>query len=332
MTVKKPAQNLKSPLKDHYLRMLRIRRVEEAIAAAYPEGKMRCPVHLSIGQEAPAVGICAHLDPSDRVYSTHRCHAHYLAKGGNLSRMLAELHGRATGCARGKGGSMHLVDVEQGMMGSSALVAGSIPLAVGSALAFRMADEPRVAVAFLGDGASEEGIFYESMAFAALRRLPVIFACENNFYATYSHQSARQPTPYIAQRGSAFGIPGREVDGNDVEAVSLAAEEAIFRARRGNGPTLLELRTYRWKDHVGPGNDTHLGFRSEDEVEAGIGRCPLARAERRLQRQGWLSDEEREVAEAGIRREIAEAFAFALESEFPDAQEIYRDVYANEIQ
>ncbi len=222
-----------------YTSMLRIRRIEEAIAEEYPKKEMRCPVHLSIGQEAVAVGVAAHLTNDDRVFSNHRCHAHYLAKGGDLRAMIAELFGKAAGCSAGKGGSMHLAAPDRGMMGASALVGGTIPLAVGSALDAHLRGIARVSVAFFGDGGSEEGVFYESLNFSALKKLPVIFVCENNLYATYSHQSTRQARSEIHTRGETFGVPGKFVDGNDVEAVWNAAKEASNRARQGHGPTVL---------------------------------------------------------------------------------------------
>ncbi len=321
--------NLKSDtLKRLYTGMLRIRRIEEAVADAYPSKEMKCPVHLSIGQEAVPVGICQQLSIEDRIYSTHRCHAHYLAKNGSLPKMIAELFGKVTGCCRGKGGSMHLVDHSQGMMGSSALVGGTIPLAVGSALAFSMDKKPLVSVAFFGDGGSEEGIFYESMNIAALKKLPVIFAVENNLYATYSHQNSRQATPDIYKRGDSFGIASARVDGNDVEAVYRVASEAIARARSGNGPTVLEFQTYRWRDHVGPNMDIEVGYRTQQEVDSWMKNCPIQKTEQKLLAQGLLTPRERDDIEKQISNEIADAFAFARESKFPNANEIFTDIYA----
>jgi TPP-dependent pyruvate/acetoin dehydrogenase alpha subunit len=315
-------------LKRLYFKMLRIRRVEEAIAQAYPKQEMRCPVHLSIGQEAVPVGICDQLGVKDRVYSTHRCHAHYLAKDGGINEMLAELYGKSTGCCKGKGGSMHLVQRATGMMGSSALVAGTIPLAVGSALA-ALHDKSRfVTVAFFGDGATEEGIFYESMNFAALKKLPIIFACENNLYATYSHQSARQATTNIANRALAFGMPSAQIDGNDVKEVYRSATESIERARSGGGPTLIEFKTYRWRDHVGPNLDHEVGYRTKQEVDEWIARCPIARLEKELVSSKILSPNEKEGMEKDLASAIETGFAFAKKSPFPMASEIYSDIYA----
>lgn len=234
-----------------YENMLRIRRLEEEIAEAYKEQEMRCPTHLSIGQEAAAVGVCAALKTDDVIFSTHRCHAHYLAKGGDPRRLLAELYGKKTGCAGGKGGSMHLIDEAVGMLGSSSIVGASVPLAVGAALAFSMQGSDSVAVAFLGDAGVEQGVFHESLNFAALKKLPVLFVCENNLYATQSPLTNRHAEDNIYKLGEVYGIPGEQLDGNDVLAVYKAAVKAIERCRQGRGPTLLELMTYRWREHVG---------------------------------------------------------------------------------
>jgi TPP-dependent pyruvate/acetoin dehydrogenase alpha subunit len=312
-----------------YFEMLRIRRVEEAVADHYGEKQMKCPVHLSIGQEAVPVGICAQLSVQDRVYSTHRCHAHYLAKGGGIREMIAELHGKVTGCCKGKGGSMHLVDYKSGMMGSSALVGGTIPLAVGSALTFAFEKKPLVSVAFFGDGATEEGIFYESMNFAALKKLPVIFAVENNLYATYSHQKSRQAGP-IFKRGEMFSIPSQEIDGNDVQRVYESTQVAIQRARAGGGPTLLEFSTYRWRDHVGPAYDFEIGYRTKAEVENWMAYCPIENLKTALlnEKQATLAD--LEEYEYTLKQEIDSAFTFAKESAFPNPSEIYTEIYAQD--
>lgn len=315
-------------LKKLHAKMLGIRRVEEAIADAYGAQEMKCPIHLSIGQEAVPVGLCEHLGNDDRVYSTHRCHAHYLAKNGSIPAMIAELYGKSTGCAKGKGGSMHLVQPATGMMGSSALVGGTIPLAVGSAMSFSLEKKPHVSVAYFGDGASEEGIFYESLNFAALKNLPVIFACENNHYATYSHQNARQASESIFQRAAGFGLPSIRVDGNDVEAVYKATGIAVARGRNGEGPTLFEFVTYRWRDHVGPTFDFNVGYRTQEDVEKWMADCPIERLEKKLLAQGILTVETKQALEATIQQKIAEAFAFAKASPTPDPKEIYTDIYA----
>jgi acetoin:2,6-dichlorophenolindophenol oxidoreductase subunit alpha len=310
-----------------YRAMALIRKTEEKIVALYPEQEMRCPTHLSIGQEAPAAGVCAPLTIRDVIYTGHRSHAHYLAKGGDLRAMIAELYGRVTGCARGKGGSMHLVDPAAGAMGASAVVGGSMPLAVGAALASRMRGDGTVAVAFFGDGAAEEGVFHESVSFAALQRLPVIFACENNFYATYSPLAARQVADNIHERVAPLGIPGVRVDGNDVTAVYRAARGAVERARAGGGPTLLEMRTYRWRDHVGPAYDVNVGYRSQAELDAWMACDPVAVFAGALEGAGVLPAARRTELDAGLDRALEDAFAFAKSSPFPDAAELAQHVY-----
>jgi pyruvate dehydrogenase E1 component alpha subunit len=307
--------------------MLLIRRTEEKIGDLYPEQEMKCAVHLSIGEEASAAGVCAALRGDDVIYSTHRCHAHYLAKGGNLKRMVAELYGKASGCCRGKGGSMHLADPEVGMMGSSAIVAGSIPLAVGSALAFSMKGNDRVAVALFGDGGAEQGSFSECLSFASLKSLPVIFVCENNLYATYTHISARQPKDNIHQRGEPYGVPGTEIDGNDVLAVYEAASQAVERCRLGKGPSLLECRTYRWRGHVGPDYDCDLGYRSKQELEEWMRRCPIMTYEKTLVSAGICSQSDLDLIRGEVDEEVARAVTFAKSSPEPELDDLLQDVY-----
>ncbi len=312
---------------DLYSRLLRTRRVEEKIVELYPQQEMKCPTHLSLGQEAAAVGVCAALRPTDRVYSTHRCHAHYLAKGGALKQMFAELYGRQTGCAKGKGGSMHLVQPELGLMGASAIVGGSLPIAVGSALAAQLQGKDWISVAFFGDGAVEEGVFHESLNFAALRRLPVLFVCENNFFATHSHQSARQPADNIHERAAAYSMPGVRVEGTDVSAVYKAAVAAVNRARSGEGPTLLEIRAYRWKEHVGPNYDYSMGYRTKEELDEWMARCPVRQFEERILTEGFCEKSQLEQIEAALTVEIEEAVAFGKNSPEPTLRDLTDDVY-----
>ncbi|MFA6584002.1 MAG: thiamine pyrophosphate-dependent dehydrogenase E1 component subunit alpha, partial [Elusimicrobiaceae bacterium] len=237
-------QNVK---KDLLEKMLKIRAFEEKIVGAYPRQDMKTPVHLYIGQEACAAGVCAHLKKEDYIFSTHRNHGHYIAKGADVASIAAELYGRTTGCTKGKGGSMHFVDTAAGCMGTTAIVGGSIPLGAGAALAFKMRGEKAIGVSFFGDGAADEGILQETLNFAALKKLPVLFVCENNFYATNSNSRARHAHPSIAKRAGSFGIPNDTVDGNNAEAVWNAAKTAVAHVRGGKGPYFLELRTYRWK-------------------------------------------------------------------------------------
>ena len=310
-----------------YEMMLRIRRFEEKIGDVYPEQEMRCPTHLSIGQEAAAVGVCAPLRPDDYVFSTHRCHAHYLAKGGDARRMIAELYGKKTGCTGGKGGSMHLIDEAVGMMGTSAVVGSSIPLAVGAALAFSMQGSDRIAVAFFGDAGVEQGVFHESLNFAALKRLPVLFVCENNFYATQSPIANRQPLDTIFKHGKVYGIPGERVDGNDVLASYLAADKAIKRCRHGGGPALLEYRTYRWREHVGPYFDYDLGYRTKEEVEVWMAGCPVESWKGRLIKAKIATKAGLEKISSRIDREIESVFAQVRADPFPEDSELLENVY-----
>jgi pyruvate dehydrogenase E1 component alpha subunit len=307
--------------------MLRIRMVEEAIAKRYPEQEMRCAIHLSVGQEAAPVSISSCLRQDDQVFSGHRCHAHYLAKGGSLTGMIAELYGRVDGCARGRGGSMHLVDYSVGMMGSSALVGGTIPIAVGAGFAFQSKGEDRVAVSYFGDGATEEGIFYESLNIAMLKKLPVIFACENNLYATYSHQTKRQAACEIYKRGESFGLEGVRVDGNDYEACFDVSVRAIEKARKGGGPTLIEFQTYRFLDHVGPNDDSHIGYRTKEEIEGWKSKCPIQKLTNKLLGSKMITEEELSGMKTEIAAEIESAFVFAKKSPYPEISEIFADVY-----
>ena len=316
-------------LKNMYITMLRIRRMEEKIVELYPEQEMRCPTHLYIGQEAIASGVCASLQKEDYVFGTYRGHGHYLAKGGNMKKLAAELYGKATGCAKGKGGSMHIVAPEVNFMGCSALVGGGMPMAAGAALAAAMQHTKQVSVSFIGDGVVEEGVFHETLNFASLRKLPVIFICENNFYAVHVHQSARQPGDNIYERAACYLMPGMRIDGNDVIEVYRTAKEAIHRARAGDGPTLIECRTYRWFEHVGPNFDWDLGYRTKEEGEEWMAKCPLKRFRKLLQENGLLSDIEHNKLTAQIDEEVEEAFQFAKNSPFPDVNELELDVYAN---
>lgn len=308
--------------------MVRIRRIEEVIAERYGEQQMRCPVHLSIGQEAAAVGVCRGLRPDDLVFSTHRCHAHYLAKGGSLPAMLAEIHGKATGCIGGRGGSMHLQDPDVGLVASIPIVGGSIPLAVGSALADALDHRDRVSVCFFGDATVEEGVFHESANFAALRSLPVLFVCENNLYSVYTPLHERQPDRPIENLAKAHSIATFHVDGNDVDAVLAATEQAAAAARAGRGPSFLLLDTYRWREHCGPNFDNHIGYRTEAEYQHWRLGDPIERLRRSLAENGLdMSAEEAAITERA-RLEIDAAFLFAEQSPLPVAADAWEHVYA----
>ena len=304
--------------------MLRIRVIEETLAAAYAEQEMRTPTHFSIGQEAPAVGVCAALEPSDVIYSGHRCHAHYLAKDGSLVAMVGELYGKEIGCANGLGGSVHLNDPRAGILASSAILGQTMAVAVGSAWAFAMEGSRRVAVSFFGDGAAEEGIFHESLNFAALKKLPVLFICENNLYSTHTPLEVRQPAGVqIFERVRSYVLPGKQVDGNDVFAVYGAAREAVEWCRSGRGPFFLECMTYRWREHVGPLWDYDKGYRTKAEVDEWIGRCPIQRASERLLERGLCTTAELQKWRDEAQQEIDYAIAVAKTSPFPTMERMF---------
>lgn len=299
--------------------MLRIRMVEEKIAELYPEQEIRCPTHLCIGQEAVAVGVCASLSRNDYVLSGHRSHGHYLAKGGDLKAMMAELYGKVTGCSRGKGGSMHLVDLSVGFLGATPIVGSTIPIAVGAAFGSVMRGEQRVSVVFFGDAAVEGGVFHESINFAVLKKLPVIFVCENNLYSVYSPLSVRQPEGReIFCLAKGYGVDSFQGDGNDVIKVYTLAQKAIRKARRGDGPTFLEFKTYRWREHCGPYYDNDLGYRTESEFQKWKQRCPIERLRERLLRDSILCNQDIEHMKHKLEAEIEEAVVFAKESPFPE--------------
>ena len=308
--------------------MLKIRMVEESIAERYAEQEMRCPVHLSIGQEASAVGVCRALRHTDRVFSTHRCHSHYLAMDGDLNAMLAEIYGKAAGCIGGRGGSMHLTDPDKGMIASVPIVASSIPLAVGAALADQIDGKKNVSVAFFGDASVEEGIFHESANFASLRKLPVLFVCENNLYSVYTPLNDRQPPRPLTDLARGHGMSFATADGNDVVAVFKATRAAVENARQDDGPTFLVFDTYRWREHCGPNFDNNIGYRTEAEYETWRSRCPIEINRKNLQSQNLLTAAEEEKMAAGLRKEIDAAFDFAKAAPLPDPSQASAHVYA----
>ena len=312
---------------DLFRHMLRIRRIEEAIADHYPEQEMRTPVHLCVGQEATPVGVSEHLNARDKVMSGHRSHGHYLAKGGDLRAMLAEIYGRETGCSRGKGGSQHLVDLDSGFLGSAPILASTLSIGVGVAWALKHQRTGGVVVVYFGDAATEEGIFHESLSFAALHSLPVIFVCENNLYSTHAGLSVRQPARPISDMAVAYRIPGITCDGNDVFSVSEVAEKAVSRARLGLGPSLLVFDTYRWLAHVGPGSDLDLGYRTAEELESWKSRDPLQILRVRCRDSVTDWDAVEQHLETEISEEIGDAFSFARNSAFPNILELLTDVF-----
>lgn len=272
-------------LQSLYLKMFRIRKIEEAIAAEYSRQEMRCPVHLSIGQEAAAVGIGESLGPDDLMVSTHRGHAHYLAKGGSLRGLLCELYGKAEGCGRGQGGSMHLVDWSCGFAGSTSIVGGTIPIGVGLAFAKKLKKEKGVVVVCIGDAAIEEGVFHESANFASLHDLPVVFVCENNLYSCYTHLHQRQPRRSMWNIANAHGISYLGCDGNDALQIHDWCRDHIALATKGK-PYFIELSTYRYLEHCGPNSDDHLNYRPEKERDFWFEKDPLGKTAHQLRAAG----------------------------------------------
>ena len=324
------SQNITSELqKLLLLKMMRIRIIEEELARLYSEQEMRCPVHFCIGQEATAVAVCSVLSSKDTVMSNHRSHGHYLAQGGDLKRMVAELYGKATGCASGKGGSMHILDLSASFMGSTSIVAGTIPVAVGIGFYNKLQNKKSISVVFLGDAATEEGLFYESLNFAVLHKLPVLFVCENNLYSVYSPLSVRQPpNRKIYELANVMGAKSSRLDGNDVEEVYFAALEAVNAIRSGHGPYLLEAMTYRWLEHCGPNFDNNIGYRDEKEFLEWKKRDPVQKISTKLIENNIISKEFMEIERNRILEEIQEAVKFAKESPFPDKSELTTNVYS----
>ncbi len=308
--------------------MKRIRLVEETIAERYAEWKMRCPTHLCTGQETVGAAVGQVLRPDDFALSTHRSHGHYLGKGGDLKRMLAEIYLKGTGCSGGKGGSMHLIDREAGFKGSTAIVGGTIPLAVGLGLSIALKGSDQISCVFFGDGAVEEGVFYESVSFAALKQLPVLFVCENNFYSVYTPVAKRQPAGRaIHALAAAMGVNARHGDGNDPLAVLDQVEAAVAEIRSGGGPRFLEFETYRWREHCGPNYDNHIGYRTEAEFLAWKERDPVLRLEAELLARGAVTGEQVAAMTDTINEEIAAAFLFAEQSPFPAPEELHAQVF-----
>ena len=316
-------------LVNFYRSMLRIRRVEEEIERRYHQDQMKTPIHLVIGQEAAAVGCCTALAPSDLVYTSHRTHGAYLAKGGDLKSMLCEMHCRINGCAGSRGGSMHLIDKSVGMAGTSAIVGGAVPIAVGAALGARLKRESRIVAVFIGDATTEEGVTAESLNFAALKKVPVIFFCENNFYSVQSPLSSRQPRREIRAWAEAHGMPAVLVDGVNVLAIHEAVSAAAEYARSGKGPIFIEVPVYRFRAHGGAGDDSKTGYRDEAERVAWEAVDPLNLFRDYLMETSLVDRRAIDAMERAIAIEIAEAFEYALASPDPVEEDLYRHVYAD---
>lgn len=298
-----------------------IRHTEEEVARVYPTDKIKSPIHLSIGQEAVSVAVCEALRPADVVFGTLRGHALYLAKGGDLRKMLAELYGKATGCARGKGGSMHLVDPAAGVMPTAAIMGTSDSQAVGYAWALRLQKKDAVVLSVSGDGFTEEGAVPEAWNFAALKKLPVLFLCENNGLAVFTHLRDRQPQNNIYERAAAYGVPAERVEDGDIFKIRAVAKRLVDEVRGGGGPRFLECLTYRWREHVGPREDYDQGYRSRSDAEPWFARDQVARV------GSLLPVDVRETIEREVRAEVRKAFEFAEASPFPDPDELYTDMF-----
>jgi TPP-dependent pyruvate/acetoin dehydrogenase alpha subunit len=305
-----------------YASLCLIRRVEEEIARLYPSDKIKSPVHLSIGQEAVSVGICDVLRVDDVVAPTYRGHAAFLAKGASVRGLLAELYGKVTGVSGGKGGSMHLIDMEHNVLGTSAVVGTTIPIAVGYALALKRMKTDRVVVAFFGDGASEEGVFTESLNFASLHKLPVLFVCENNYYAIHTPITKRWATQRLCERVETYDIPTHRVDDGNIFKLRALAADAVARLRRGEGPVFIECRTYRWREHVGPNEDFDAGYRQRVDLE------PWVKDDQMAHVGNMLTPKRRAEIDAEIERKIADAVDFAESSPFPTIEALHTNVFA----
>lgn len=290
---------------------------------------MRCPVHLSIGQESIPAIFSQIIQSTDFAVSTHRGHAHYLAKGGNLNAMIAEIYGKSTGCSKGKGGSMHLIDLRVNFMGTSAIVGNSIPIGVGLALSAQLKKTEQISCVFLGDGAIEEGVFYESVNFAIVRKLPVLFICENNLYSVYSPLSVRQPKGrIIAKMVEAMGVEVAVGDGHNITSSLEAMKNAVDRVRTTRAPFFLEFSTYRWREHCGHGFDNEIGYRTQEEFLEWQAKDPLNHLERYLQRSTINVVSSLEEIKSEINLEVKKAFEFAESSPFPAQSDAYEGIYA----
>ena len=313
-------------LKAMHLKMLRIRRFEESAGKLMEDGKIPGALHLYVGQEAVASGVMQHLSNEDWITSTHRGHGHLVAKGGEFKPMFAELFGRSTGYCNGKGGSMHISNMDLGMLGANGIVGGGPPIAMGAAFSNQFKGNKNVSIAFFGDGASNEGSVHEAANMAALYKLPCVFVCENNGYGEYTPQSGHQAIVDVADRASGYGMPGVICDGMDVMAVYEAAGEAIERARSGGGPTLLECKTYRYYDHVGV-RGMGLNYRTDEEVEAWKKKDAINAFEKRLIQLGVMSKKQIDVVHAAVDKDIEEAVEYANDSPYPTEDQLLENVY-----
>ena len=317
----------KEQLLSMYRMMVTIRRFEETLRDLFFQGQIPGFVHVSIGEEAVPTGVCAALTERDYITTTHRGHGHMLAKGGKLKPMMAELFGKRTGYCKGKGGSMHIVSYDLGILGANGIVGAGIPIATGAALASSFRGNAQVAVSFFGDGASNEGTFHESLNLAGLWKLPVLFVCQNNAYAEFTPTAESTAVKDIAVRAQGYDMPGVIVDGNDVLDVYEATQAAVARAKAGQGPTLIEAKTYRWEGHV-VGEQAFVGeYRDADEIEAAKQRCPIVLFSQRMLATGFIAQPELDRIAGEVQRDLDDAVAFAQSSPLPEPQEALDDVF-----
>jgi acetoin:2,6-dichlorophenolindophenol oxidoreductase subunit alpha len=320
----------KEILEKLYWMMKRIRLCEESLVQPIISGEIRCPVHLYSGEEAIATGVCAALDKDDYVFGNHRSHGHFLAKGGDMGAMVAEIYGKETGCSRGRGGSMHLIDPDLGIMGVTPIVAGSVPLATGAALASKIRNDGKVTASFFGDGASGEGGLYESLNFASLKKLPILFICENNLYSTHLPVNEIRVDKKISEIAKPFNIQSFTADGNDVLEVYELAKNAIKKCRNNEGPVFLEFITFRLRGHVGP-SDTiqgnHRDIRPKEQIAEWKKKDPLVIFRKYLIKNGDFSDNEINEIDKRCEKEVIEANQFAKNSKFPDLTELTKYVF-----
>jgi len=312
-----------------FYEMLRIRKIESKISEVYSEQQIRCPVHLSLGQEAVAVGICQNLENEEKIVTAHRSHAHYLAKGGSLKKFIAELYGKETGCAKGVGGSMHLMDIKSGIMAAVPIVGSTIPIGTGIAWFNKLKRINNVVVIFFGDGATEEGVFFESLDFASLHNLPIIFVCENNEYSVYSHISKRQYNKRkITQIAKSIGINSKKIYGNDIENIFLTTNKIKKIIKKKSRPFLLELETFRTHEHCGPNYDDHLNYRDKRYLKKWKKKCPIQNYKNYLFKNKYLNEKKLLSIEKKLDQEIINAFNFAKKSNFPKKRILKNLLYA----
>jgi pyruvate dehydrogenase E1 component alpha subunit len=310
-----------------YRRMCLIRNFEYTLNDLYSAGKILGDLHLYVGEEAVAVGVCCSLRKDDYILTTHRGHGYSLAKGADVNRIMAEFFGKSTGICKGKGGSMHLADVSVGLLGATGIVGGGIPLATGAAFSAKYRGTDQVAVGVFGDGASNQGTFHESLNLASIWDLPAVYICENNQYAESTPVSKVMKVKNIADRAVAYAMPGIVVDGMDVTAVYQAASDAVARARKGNGPTLIECKTYRFEGHeIG---DPQYNYRTKQEVDQWKARCPIRQLRQRLIESRVLTEKEFDEIDQDVKQQLESAVKFARESPDPDPQDAFRDVFVS---